>query len=364
MKRVGRTFLMILLITAFIVCALPIFAGADSTGICFTAVDDNVLDLSLRPVFIGGSPYVPWTVFGSLGITTSYFESENVALLSVGSNQIIFNLNEGTCYDPDGTNYPLSASYRNGTIYVPAWTGIIFGLTYSYISGIGYGDVVRIKSGANVLSDSDLIDAAATLMSSMYNAYFGTPTTEPPKPSSPSPSPSESDKPEDEEGGNVSLSFIGAPDEALLKTLSGYGVYVCFFLTAEQAEENGDLLRRASGEGHTLGVYCSDEEGLDEACAAIQNAAFVRPTLVTSDNADAIRETAGEKGFALYEPQKVYNSGVDDPSVINLSLPTDGTACNILLTCGENTGKLTSSILGYMAANKYTSVCLRETDIY
>ena len=361
MKRVGRTFFLMLLITALIVCAMPIFAGADSTGVYFTAVDDNVLDLSLGPVFIGGSPYVPWTVFGRLGITTSYFDSANSAMLSVGSNQIIFDLNDGTCYDADGVTYPLSAASRNGTIYVPAWTGIIFGLTYSYISGIGYGDVVRIKSGANVLSDSDFIDAAATLMRSMYNAYFGTPETQ--KPESPSPSPSESDKPENE-GGNVAISFIGIPDEELLKVLSDYGVYACFFLTAEQAEENGDLLRRAFGEGHTLGAYCSTEKELDEACRAIQNAVFVRPTMAASADADAIKAAAEEKGFALYEPQMLYNSSVKDPSVINLSLPGDGKACNILLTCGENTKELVSSVLSYMAANKYTSVCLRETDIY
>lgn len=359
MKRAGRTFLMILLITALIVCALPVAAGADSTGVCFTAVDDNVLDLSLMPQFIGGSPYVPWTVFGRLGITTTYFDSANSAMLSVGSNQIIFDLNNGTCYDAEGTNYPLSAAIRNGTIYVPAWTGIIFGLTYSYISGIGHGDVVRIKSGANVLSDSDFIDAAATLMSSMCNAYFGPPETQKP---SPSPTPSESEEPEGD-GGDVSVSFIGAPDEELLKVLSDYGAYVCFFLTAEQAEENGDLLRRAFGEGHTLGVYCSTENELDEGCRAIQNAVFVRPTMAVSDDVDSIKDAAEEKGIALYEPQMLYNSSVKDPSVINLSLPGNGTACNILLTCGENTNKLVASVLGYMSANKYTSVCLRETDI-
>lgn len=358
MKKTGRIFFVILLATALVVCALPVTAGADSTGVCFTAVDDNILDLSLMPIFVGGSPYVPWTVFGSLGVSTSYFDSVNTAMLFVGSNQIMFDLNEGTCYDANGMLYPLSAVSRYGNIYVPAWTGSIFGLSYSYISGIGNGDVVRIKSGSQVLTDSGFIDAAATKMKSMYNAYYGTP-----EPATTPAEPQDSDKPESD-GGSVMLSFAGLPDARLLDTLKNYGVRCCFFLTAEQAQEDGDILRRTFGEGHSLGVYFTTGEELEEGARAIQRAVFMRPTLATGPEDEDALNAARDNGFALYLPEKTVDSKLSDPSVISLSLPTDGTGCNMLIACGENTVKLIGSVLGYMATNKYTPVCLKETDIY
>jgi len=365
LKKTLKVLITIFLAVALVVCMLPGFAGADETGICFTAVDDDVLDLSVRPVFVGGSPYVPWTVFGSLGISTTYFESVNVAMLSMGSNQIMFYLDDGTCYDADGNPYPVSATSMNGTVYIPAYTGVIFGLTYSYISGVGSGDVVRIKSGANVLTDSQFIDAAKNKMSSMASAYFGTPTpvAPPTAPPTPSPTPTESEEPEkkEEEGGDVVLSFAGLPDGELLDVLKKYNVKTCFFVTAGEASEGGDILRRASGEGHILGVRCDSGDELLEGMEALQREAFLRPVIcIYSENT---AEAAEQNCVAMYRAGKTIGGDVTDPSVITLSLPADGKSSSFLITCGDNTAKIMSSVLSYMSANKYTPVALRETNV-
>lgn len=351
MKKELKVLITISLAVALVVCMLPGFAGADESGICFTAVDDEVLDLSVRPVFVGGSPYVPWTVFESLGISTAYFESVNVAMLSMGSSQIMFYLNDGTCYDADGNSYPVSATSMNGTVYIPAYTGVIFGLTYSYISGIGYGDVVRIKSGANVLTDSQFIDAAKGVMASMASAYFGTPT--------PAPTPTESEKPE-KEGGDVVLSFAGLPDGELLNVLKKYNVKSCFFVNGSEAAGGGDILRRTSGEGHALGVRCDSEDELLEGMDAVQREAFLRPTIGIVSEAAA--EAAEQNGVAMYRAGMTVGSDVTDPSVITLSLPTDGKPSSFLITCGDNTARIMDSVLSYMSVNKYTPVALRETN--
>jgi len=361
LKKTLKILITIFLAVSLAVCMLPGFAGADETGICFTAVDDDVLDLSVRPVFVGGSPYVPWTVFGSLGISTTYFESVNVAMLSVGSNQIMFDLNEGSCYDADGNPYPVSASSMNGTIYIPAYTGVIFGLTYSYISGVGSGDVVRIKSGANVLTDSQFIDAAKNKMASMASAYFGTPAPPATATPTPTPTPTESEEPEKKEGGDVVLSFAGLPDGGLLDVLNKYNIKTCFFVTAGEAEEGGDILRRASGEGHILGLRCNSGEELLGGMEAVRREAFLRPVIAIFS--DGIAEAAEENCVALYKAGMTVGGDVTDPSVITLSLPTDGKSSSFLITCGDNTAKLMTSVLSYMSSNKYTPVALRETNI-
>jgi len=362
LKKMLKILVTIFLAVTLVVCMLPGFAGADETGICFTAVDDDVLDLSVRPVFVGGSPYVPWTVFGNLGISTTYFDSVNVAMLSMGSSQIMFYLDDGTCYDADGNPYPVSATALNGTVYIPAYTGVIFGLTYSYISGVGAGDVVRIKSGANVLTDSQFIDAAKNKMSSMAIAYFGTPAPATPVVTpTPTPTPTESEEPEKKEGGDVVLSFAGLPDGELLDVLKKYNVKTCFFVTAGEASEGGDILRRASGEGHILGVHCNSEDELIEGMEAVQREAFLRPAIsIYSEN---VAEAAEQNGVAMYKAGMTVGGDVTDPSVITLSLPTDGKPSSFLVTCGDNTAKMMASVLSYMSANKYTPVALRETNV-
>lgn len=359
MKKTYAGILSLALAVILILGLVPMDAQADSLGVCFTAVNDQVLGLNLMPAFLSDGPYVPWTVFSSLGVSADYFQSQGIAMLYSNSVQIMFDMNEGTCYDSSGITYPISAVNLYGTIYVPARTGAIFGLSYSYIPGIGNGDVIRIKNGAEVLSDSVFIDAAGDTMKSIYASYYGTAEPLP----SPSPSiPAESEEPAVEEG-EVRLSFAGLPDSELLDLLSEYKAPACFFLTAEEADSDGDIVRRIVGEGHSLGIYAGSEAEIDEARMVIFSQAFIRPFLVTGPDPDVLEDAAGDLALAVYVPTRVIGADTTDPSTISLSLPRDGSASDFLIHCGDGTARLISSVLGYMASTGYTAAALLETTV-
>lgn len=356
MKKTYAGILSLALAIVLVFCLVPMDAQADSLGVCFTAVNDQVLGLNLMPAFLSDGPYVPWTVFGSFGVSADYFQSQGIAMLYSNTIQIMFDMNEGTCYDSGGITYPISAVSLYGTIYVPARTGAIFGLSYSHIPGIGNGDVIRIKNGAEALGDSAFIDAAGEMMKSIYASYYG--TADP----SPSPSvspPATSDDPTVDEG-EIRLCFAGMPDSELLDLLSEYRVPACFFLTADEADSDGGMVRRIVGEGHSLGIYARNEAEISEARQLIFSQAFFRPFLVTGPDPEALEEAAGEMALALYYPESEIGAEVSDPSVINLRLPIDGSAGDILLHCGDGTAQLISSVLSYMASTGHTAAALRE----
>lgn len=172
---------------AFLLAVILLFSGlstvsADDIGICFVSTNDKLLELNYTPYFVGGFVYLSYDIFASFGIYFSYFEADNTALLYTNSKQIFFDLSTGQSYDSFFNTYATSAVMKNGQVYVPAaWVCQYFGLTYSYISGNGNGDVVRITNGTAVLNDGEFLKAAASLMRSRYSEYFG--VSEPMKPS-------------------------------------------------------------------------------------------------------------------------------------------------------------------------------------
>lgn len=362
-KRILKPISVFLIFALLLAVPLSV-AGADSSGVCFTATNDKLQLLSLRTVYVGGMAYVPYTIFSYFGVSANYFSSENVAMLNVGSNQVIFYLNDGTCVDGNGTSYPISATSLNGTVYVPANTGTFFGLSNTLIAGNGNGDVLRIKNGSQSLSDSEFLDAASSLMESRYAEYFGTPATTPIPEITPTPEPSES---QEIDGGDVYLNFIGLPSSKLLDILRNNSVDACFFLTADDAAVDPDLVRRLIGEGNTVGVYCSAEPGnsCEKAAEAIQEAAFCRPTIMTTSQPENESHTAYAKsnGFAFYTPSKIITADVKDASAITLSLPKTHSVSDFCFYIGENTEAMLPMILQYLKSNGYEALPLLETSL-
>lgn len=357
MKKILKPLCAVLIVA--LLCSLPLsFAGADATGVCFTATNDNLQDLSLRASYVGGAYYVPYTLFTVFGVSANYFPADNVAMLNVGSNQILFYLNDGTCKDGNGNELPLSASFVNGMIYVPAHTGHVFGLLATTITGNGYGDVVRITNGGQVYTNAQFLEGAASMMKSRYEQYFG--VASPP----PAPTPEPSESPEIK-GGKVYLSFIGLPSAKLLDTLKNYGVSATFFLTAEDAVEDPDLVRRLIGDGNTVGVYCDTdpEDCFEDAAGAIRETAFYSPTLMTSfhPKSEGHSDFAAVNGCAFYSPGRIIEAGTSDASIVNLSLPKNQAISDYCLYTGEDTEYMLPYILQYMSANKYTALPVLET---
>lgn len=364
-----RKLLSLFLVCALVTAALPVSVAADNTGVCFTATNDMLLDLGNAATYSGGSIYVPSRVFSTFGIYYSYFSSDATGMLYNGSKQAYFDLNEGTCYDSYGNYYSASAIYHNGQVYVPvAWTCYYFGLTYSSIGGVGYGDIIRIKNGGEVLTDSQFLDSVTRMMRSRYNEYTGG-NNPPPATPSPSTAPAVPSVSADEEGtpGSVTLCFIGLPTDAVLDQLDTYGYKATFFVTADDANGSPDIVRRAYGSGYNIGVYCQSapESECNAAAEAVFSAVHMRPTLMTSPTATAktCAAYASEHGYAYYTQRNAFAETTSSASTVTARLEKAGGHVTLTFVSGNGTNKLMGSLPQYLSTKKYTVTPLLETSV-
>lgn len=361
MKKWLKRYITTFFVTAFLLC-LPISAGADSTGVCFTSTDDTLLELPLSPVYYSGIPYVSARVFAYFGIYYSYFPSELTAQLYNSSKLVLFNMDAGNAYNANMEEYQASAVYRNGVTYVPVeWTCNYFGLSCSYISGKGYGDILRLKSGSEVLSDSLFLNAATTLMQCRYNEYYGySENTEPPATETPK-------APIKKRSAVITLSFIGLPSGKLLDTFDRYGLSGCFFLTAEDAKNDPDTVRRIAGSGHSIGIYSSGtpSEDITAASDAVFLAAQFVPTIVSSPSSTETecKEYAESNALAYFNADYYITPGVSSFNDIETRLDLTQNSGSLCFSSAENSVELLTSVLQYLTANKFFVMALRETSI-
>jgi len=356
-RRITALILILVLIAA---TAQP--ASADSSGLCFTATNDYLLDLSSAAAFVSGTVYIPAKVFSTYGVYFNYFESTSTALLFNGNKEIYFDLLSGNSIDGDGTTQSVSATYKNGQVYVPvAWVCSYFGLEYSYISGNGYGDIVRLKNNKAVLSDSEFLDAAASQLRTRYNEYFGNVTPASPSPSSPVPTGNETNTK------SISLCFIGLPSESMLDVLDNYSASVCFFITAEEAETSPDTVRRICGSGHSIGIYCKNvpKTECEAASDIIFEAAQLRPVLITSPAAIAnnCSDYAEANGYAYLKPTlEIPDTAKNAVSVTSKFEGLEGfTSISIFVT--EESAKFLPFVLQLASSNNIRLLPLIETYI-
>lgn len=351
------------LVLTAVILAVPfaVSVSADNSGLCFIAVNDTLLDLGSTGVYSGGILYVPCKVFSSFGIYYSYFEANATAMLYNSSKQIFFELNSGNSYDSNGTTYSVSAIFKNSQVYVPvAWVCGYFGIYYSYISGIGYGDIVRIKNGGEVLTDMQFLDAATSLMRSRYNEYFGTVSPVTPAPSQPQPSETIHDS-----RTSVSLCFIGLPSDDMLDSLDSYGLKACFFVTAEDVSASPDTIRRICGSGYGIGIYCKNapEKELSAASDALFDAAYVRPTMITSP--PSISKTCSEyakaNGFAYCKQVMSFPANFKYVSEITSKIDNIDGYVSIFFISGDNIGKNLPYILQFITSKRISVLPMLET---
>jgi len=355
-RRITACILVLLLVAPFVVTA-----SADSSGLCFTATNDHLLELSSMTAFVGGVSYVPAKVFFTYGVYYNYFEAESTATLYNSSKQIYFDLTNGNSYDSYNTPYSVSAVFKYGQVYVPAdWVCRYFGLGYSYISGTGYGDVLRLKNGGEVLSDSQFLDAATTTMRNRYNDYYGNSD-----PVLPSVSPSQLQPSATNGTASVSLCFIGLPSGKTLDSLDNYSVKVCFFVTAEEASGSPDTIRRICGSGHSIGIYCttSPESECGAAADVIFEAAQVRPILVSSPAAifQSSSDYADSNGYAYFKPAIELPASTNNSLGITSKLDGIRGYTSISVPISKSTETYLPYILQYVANKHITVTPLLET---
>ena len=288
------------LLAAVLFLGLSVPMPASAANIYFVGLNDNVPPMTAgnMPFWSGGVLYVPYTVFDAnlngshvnLGLHTSYNRVDNTVTLFNLRQMLVFNMNDGTCRDDmTGAVYSSRAVMRNGRPYLALnMVCSFFNLEYSYnqLPYISQGYLVRIKSTDVVLDDVRFIDAAQELINirlreytrSLSSAATTTPDTDPVEP----------DPPAEPDGVNtaVYLAFRFERTAGLAETLDAMdsgGYSALFFLTPRLLEEEGDLVRRILGTGHSLGVLADGEgdteELLERGRQAVERAAHTRTTL-------------------------------------------------------------------------------------
>lgn len=314
-----------------VVLLLACVPSASAAGLYFTGINDSVAPLTsgTMPCWVGGTLYVPYDVFDanqngvgvSLGLYTSYSrDTRTVAIFNLRQT-LTFDLDRGTCQDSTtGAVYSSRAIMRSGKPYVSvAMVCSVFDMEYSYsqLPYIPQGYLVRIRNADAVKDDADFIDAARSLINNRLRDYTqglsSAETTSPAAPSAPT-LPANPDQP-DESGVAVCLALrceSAGGLEATLDALDGAGRYALFFLTPQLIEEEGSLVRRALGTGHSVGIWAEDgsEETLDRGRRALEERTCTRTAL--ADVPAGERPGLEERGWVCWEETLLLSAGPED----------------------------------------------------
>ena len=354
---------------------------AAAANLYFTGINDSVAPLtsSSMPYWSGGTLYVPYTVFDanqngvgvSLGLYTSYNHRSHIVTIFNLKQMLVFDLERGTCRDDmTGAAYDARAVMRYGKPYVPLYVVCsVFGLEYSYnqLSYISQGYLVRIKSADAVLDDGLFIDRARELINNRLRDYtqsLSPAETTPTVPVSPS-------GPPEVDGSNVAtyLAFRCESADglsAILNTLDGTGQYALFFLAPQVIEEEGGLVRRILGTGHSVGILAreGEEEALSRGRLALEEVAHTRTTLAyVPDGARAGLEGQGWvcwKETLYLEPGDSVGGTAFASTVLN-RLGTRRRTVYLTLEGSGNTARVLPALLRQLSSNHYTVAVPVET---
>ena len=354
----NKRLIALILVLTVVLCAAP---AARADDICFISVNDTLLELSYMPYTYKNVFYVPGGSFSELKLYYTFFQSSSTASLYSSEKQLYFDLAQDLTYDGNDKYYKHHAIMRNGTVYLPL--GFIcdqFGLTYTYITGEGSGDVIRIKDSNVVLSDSQFMTAAASLMKGRYSAYLnsGTSNGEDPgvEPTAPPPEGS---------GTAVYLCFDGLPTAGALSALDRYSAKAGFFLTPEEIEENADAVRCLICKGHSVGILCADEDSYERGSELLFEASLCSTWQIRApaDNDSLTVPEAAEKGLVLWEHDIDCTQLL--PGDVKLALADMDSRAVVRLVSAEDEGELAlAEILRYLYINEYDLRPVRENEVW
>lgn len=360
---------------------------ASAATLYFTAVNNSVTPLTsdTMPFWSGGTLYVPYSIFdGSLngigvglGLYTSYNRDSRTVTLFNLRQTLIFDLNSGTCRDDvTGTTYISRAIMRGGRPYLALGTVCShFGLEYSYsqLPDIPQGFLVRIKGSGTAMSDADFIDAARNVINNRLREY--TQSLNPAESTDPGPNTSTPSSP----GGTAT---VGQDDTAaylafrcetqagltdILDTLSGNGCWAVFFLTPQLLEE-GDLVRRILGDGHSVGILVDGGEAflmLEAGSLALERAACARTTMVYAAGRPEALEERGWvcwRETALLQPDDAVNPNSFASGAVR-RLGKENKSVYVTLEGGENTARMLPALLRQLDRENYIVSVPMETRI-
>lgn len=376
-------------LTAALFLGLSVPFPASAASLYFIGLNDNVPPMTAgdMPFWSGGTLYVPYTVFDAnlngsgvnLGLYTSYSRSDGVVTLFDLRNMLVFDLNTGSCRDDiTGAVYNSQAILKNGRPFVSvSMVCSVFDVDYSYIRlpYISQGYLVRIKSPDTVLSDELYISAAQDLINTRLKEYtksLSSAATTTPGGTDGGQGGTAQNPAQEPDGGNtaVYLAFRcgGAGGlTGILNALEGSGNSVLFFLSPQLIEEEGDLVRRILGTGHSVGILAEDEnvrDALRRGQRALEETAHTRTTLayVPEDQ----RAGLEEEGWVCWEetlflePGPTTGTGAFANTVLNRLGGRYRTVC-LTLAGGEDSARVLPALLRQLSGAHYTLSVPLET---
>jgi len=349
--------------------AIVLPAARATEDVLFSGLNNKLFPLQKEtmPRYFSGVIYMPYTFFSSddLGIYFASNSSEDTVLIYSSTKRLMFDVKTGAVTDHEGNQLSPSAKKADGIVYVPLWLVCsFFGLEYSVITAEP-ADIIRVKSGSNVLNDRTFASFYKPTMQSYYDEYMGIAQPTPATPSSPAPTET---PPETYPGVTLFLGFFALDPgrtEAVLQQLSSARYRACFFATAEDARQNGDLLRRIAAGGHTIGVWLKEGtfEEYEEAARLIFEAVKIEPLIVSSEQAsrEAAAAMAQENKLIYWSPTRRYEKDFTLPGFTSQLSTRTGTRESVFFACSEKTVSLLSSILSYLRTREYTVRRITET---
>ena len=302
---------------ALLLCTLLVFQlaappAAAAKDVYFIAAQEYVLPLSdsTMPFWSGGYLYIPATIFSGnvwkmFGISYNYNASNQVAILYSSNNRnrsLMFYMDRNYAQDREGNISVPGGILRNGVPYVPAsLVAKFFDLQYS-ITEVNHGHLVWLHWPGFVLTDKEFAYAASFSMEECYNTYLKSK-----EPQSEGAGPGESGSAGVEiEGRSIYLCLeAGETTPALLDALDRYSAQAAFFCTVDFLRQNGDLLRRMTATGQTIGILADAAdpsrtvaEQLEEGNRALAQATCgkTRMALIRNGNDQAL-QAAREAGY-------------------------------------------------------------------
>lgn len=263
-------------LTLILVLALLPQRSAAAGAVYFTAINDRLLDLSddTMPFWSGGMLYVSSVVCSEPELGINYARSRDKTTISLFKSRkvLIFDLAESSCYDSGGNVYDTNVIVRGDAVFLPMEVlAKAFDLTYS-VNRVSLGFLVRVCDENAVLSDASFLDAAGAPMAQRYAKYERARVPDEPEPEpTPEPEPEVPAQPVERKKYTlyfaVEVTSAQAVDE-LLSTV-GENAGLTFLFSPEQAEQNGELLRRLPSEGHSVALLADGAQGEEAVLAQL-----------------------------------------------------------------------------------------------
>ena len=313
-------------------------SASAAAGVYFTAANETIRELTeaTMPFWANGDLYVDGSLFENKDLYTGFFynASKNMAVVysrKTANYALYFDLGKNRVDNAEGYGYYPPAILRNGVVFVPvSLVTSYFELGYANLR-VAHGYLLRVRSDKAVLSDRTLADAGSARMDSQYQQYLAAKNTaQPPEPSG---SGGETVKPpEPARGQTVRLCFRAAAaaedTAALLDLLDGGGARATFYFSAEQLEQQRDLVRRLAATGHAIGLAADGSRETDIAGQlrlaneTLWRTAGTKTRLCVLENGgDAARQAAEEAGYRCLAPDlDCAESGLRTSSAANALL--------------------------------------------